>query len=288
MKKLLILQEPGITQEKTRLAAGRILPGWTVDGGNDPDGHTALITVRRPVDREMIKRLLGGIVSVAFTGYDHIDLESAREFGVAVSNVPGYSTQSVSELAFALTVKSLRDPRRGNGIELFGKTVGILGTGDIGVGTAILFKAAGCNILGWSRTQKPGFPGKYADLETVLRESDIISIHLPLSSDTKGFLDARKLSLMKHGAILVNTARGDLVDQERLIELLLSGELGGAALDVTSPEPLPADHVLISIPGVVITPHMGYKTAEALQRRTEEALRNVASWQRGERRNRVD
>lgn len=287
-RKLLILQEPGISPAKTRLAASMILPGWKIEGGNQPNGHSALITVRRPVDREMMKFLLGGIISVAFTGFDHIDVSSAREYGIAVCNVPGYSTRSVSELAFALTVKSLRDPRRKHGIELCEKTVGIVGTGEIGIQTAELFKAAGCRIIGWSRSRRNKFPGTYEDLNTVLRESDIVSLHIPLNKETRGFMNSRRLSMMKEGAILVNTARGDLVDQQTLLKLLMEGFLGGAALDVTNPEPLPADNPLRKIPGVVISPHMGYNTSEALQRRTAEALRNISAWQRGERRNRVD
>ncbi len=288
MKKLLILQEPGISTAETLRAAGEHLPDWVVESGNQPTDHSAIITVRRPVDREMIKRLLGGIVSVAFTGTDHIDLHSAREFGVAVTNVPGYSTGSVSELAFALTVKSLRDTRREHGIELAGKTVGIIGTGNIGTGTAGLFKAAGCRILGWSRTRRQTFPGTYVSLEKLLRESDIVSLHIPLDRGTGTFLDRKRLMMMKPGAILVNTARGGLVDQNALVELLASGRLGGAALDVTVPEPLPSESPLYGIPGVVVTPHVGYRTREALGRRTEEAMRNIAAWERGERRNRVD
>lgn len=287
MNRLLILQEPGISPSKTIAAAADILPGWKIQGGNEPDGHRALITVRRSVDREMLKKLTGGMVSVAFTGYDHIDIHSAREFSVAVSNVPGYSTRSVSELAFALTVKSLRDPRREHGIELCGKTAGIIGTGSIGNRTAELFKTAGCRVVGWSRSRSSAFPGEYLELDEVLRESDIISLHLPLTGETGLFLNEDRLSLMKKGAVLVNTARGGLVDQEALQRLLSSGYLGGAALDVTTPEPLPGNSPLRSIPGVIITPHVGYNTSEALQRRTVEALLNIAAWTRGERRNRI-
>ncbi|PIE52453.1 hydroxyacid dehydrogenase [Candidatus Fermentibacteria bacterium] len=287
-RKLLILQEPGISPAKTRFAAAEILPGWKIEGGNQPNGHSALITVRRSVDREMLKSIPGGIVSVAFTGYDHIDIDSAREFGVAVCNVPGYSTRSVSELAFALTVKSLRDSRREYGIELSGKVVGILGTGEIGVRTAELFKAAGCKIIGWSRTERSEFPGDYVDLEELFSQSDILSVHLPLNSETRHFLNRKRLEMMKKGAVLVNTARGGIVDQNALTGLLQSGHLGGAALDVTTPEPLPENSVLRTIPGVIISPHMGYNTSEALQRRTEEALMNISAWQRRERRNRVD
>ncbi len=288
MKELLVLQEPGISAEETGRAAERLLPGWTIIPGQEPHGHSALITVRHPVNREMLKGLTGGIVSVAFTGYDHIDMDSAREFGIAVSNVPGYSTASVAELAFSLAVMSMRDPRRGLGTELRGKTVGIIGTGNIGMETAGLFKAAGCSILGWSRSMREGFPGKYVTLEKLLEESEVVSLHIPLNRESEMFMDRGKLKMMKKGAVLVNTARGALVDQEALQEMLQSGWLGGAGLDVTSPEPLPDDHPLFSIPGVIITPHTGYRTAEAIRRRAREALLNIAFWERGERRNRVD
>jgi len=288
MKKLLVLQEPGVSAKETRKIAGRILPRWTITQGNEPDGHSAIITVRRPVDRGMMKKLAGGMVSVAFTGYDHIDMDSAREFGIALSNVPGYSTESVAELAFALTVMSMRDPRRTFGIELRGKTAGIIGTGNIGIETAKLFRAAGCSVLGWSRSEKSSFPGDYVTLESLLGDSDVVSLHIPLNPETELFLNRAKMRLMKRGAILVNTARGALVDQEAMEEMLLKGQLGGAGLDVTTPEPLPEGHSLTAIPGVVVTPHIGYKTQEALRKRTHEALLNIASWERGERRNRID
>ncbi len=288
MKKLLVLQEPGISPAETGRVAKRILPRWSIDSGNEPDGHNALITVRRPVDREMLKGLVGGIVSVAFTGYDHIDVDSAREFGIAVSNVPGYSTASVAELAFSLAVMSIRDPRRDLGTELRGKTAGFIGTGSIGIEAAKLFKASGCKILGWSRSRRDAFPGEYVSLEKLLNQSDVISLHVPLNYETERFMDREKLQVMKRGAVLVNTARGDIVDQDALQEMLQNGWLGGAGLDVTTPEPLPDDHPLFSIPGVIVTPHIGYRTVEAIRRRTREALLNIASWEHGERRNRVD
>lgn len=288
MKKLLLLQEPGISPAETGKVAKRILPRWCIAAGNEPDGHNALITVRRSVDREMLKGLAGGMVSVAFTGYDHIDVDSAREFGIAVSNVPGYSTGSVAELAFTLAVMSMRDPRRDFGTELRGKTAGFIGTGSIGIETAKLFKAAGCRILGWSRSERDSFPGEYSSLEKLLEESDVVSLHVPLNSGTEKFMDMNKLQLMKRGAVLVNTARGGLLDQEALQEMLQNGCLGGAGLDVTTPEPLPDGHPFFSIPGVIVTPHIGYRTVEAIRKRTREALLNIASWERGERRNRVD
>lgn len=288
MKKLLFLQDPGASAGKAFAAAATELPSWQILAGDEPDGCNALITVNLPVGSRQMEAMSGGIVSTAFTGYDHIDLKAAAEWGVAVSNVPGYSSRSVAELAFALSIMSLRDPRLEHGRELCGKTVGIIGTGSIGFASAGLFRAASCEVLGFSRSEKPGFPGKYTDLEFLLRKSDVVSLHLPLTRETEHFMDSEKLGMMKRGAILVNTARGALVNQIKLQELLLSGSLGGAGLDVTTPEPLPQSNILHRIPGVVITPHTGFNTVEALERRTVEALRNVAAWDRGERRNRVD
>lgn len=288
MKKLLILQDPGVSVEKTLATAARELPDWTFSHGHEPDGHSALVTVMQPVSRRQMKALKGGMISLAFTGYDHIDIEAAREHGIAVSNVPGYSTNSVAELSLALTIMSMRDTRSTTGKELHGKTVGIIGTGSIGFAAASLFKAASCEILGWSRTERRGFPGKYTELSHLLNISDVVSLHLSLSEETERFMNAERFSMMKRGSILINTARGGIVDQTKLQENLLSGHLGGAGLDVTTPEPLPPDNILYRIPGVVITPHVGFNTTEALERRTVEALKNVAAWSRGERRNRVD
>lgn len=285
MKHLLILQDPGVSEESTKAIALKELPGWKVSHGSEPTDHDAVITVNKPIKMEAIRN---GMISIAFTGYDHIDLEAAGKLNIAVSNVPGYSTQSVAELAFAMTVMSLRDPRRKNGKELSGKTVGIIGTGAIGSSTANFFKTASCKLLGWSRSENKQFPGKYTSLHDLLENSDVVSIHLPLNKQTEQFMNSERFAMMKRGAILVNTARGGLIDQTKLQELLLSGYLGGAALDVTTPEPLPPDNILHSIAGVVVTPHVGFNTEDALKRRTVEALRNIASWSRGERRNRVD
>lgn len=288
MGKLLLLEEPGVGPAETLNAAAEILPGWSLETGDVVDGHTALITVKSPVNAEMMEKLRGGIVSVAFTGFDHVDTSAARDFGVAVANVPGYSTPGVAELAFSLAVRSLRDPDRRFGLELHGKTVGIIGTGEIGIATAGLFRAAGCRILGWSRSMRKDFSGEYARLETLLGESDIVSLHLPLGPETWNFMDREKLGMMKKGAILVNTSRGAVVDQKALEEMIVSGDLGGAGLDVTVPEPLPDGHPLRDLPGVAVTPHIGYRTEEAVRRRTREALMNISSWEHGERRNRVD
>ncbi len=288
VKRLLILQDPGISPEKTLMAASRELPGWEIIRGDSSESCSALLTVNSPVDESILKKISGGLVSVAFTGYDHVDMDAASSQSVAVSNVPGYSTHSVAELAFALTINSLRDPRRKHGSELSGKTVGIIGTGSIGIAAASLFKAASCRILGWSRAERPEFSGRYTGLSYLLENSDVVSLHLPLNDDTGMFMNAERFSMMKRGAILINTARAGLVDQTKLLEYLLSGYLEGAGLDVTDPEPLPPDNILHRITGVAITPHIGFNSTEALERRTVEALKNVAAWSRGERRNRVD
>ncbi len=288
MKKLLILQEPGVTEEKTRNIAASELPGWQVVYGDISQVCDALLTVNQPIDEEKMKNMSGGIVAVAFTGYDHVDIEAAKRNSVAVCNVPGYSTNSVAELAFALTIMSLRDGRRKFGIELFGKTVGIIGTGAIGCAAASLYSTASCSVLGWSKSENPDFVGKYTGLAYLLENSDIVSLHIPLNEKTKNFMNAERFSMMKRGAILVNTARAGLVDQSKLQEFLLSGYLNGAGLDVTTPEPLPDDNVLYKIPGVVMTPHSGFNTEQALERRTIEVMKNISAWSRGARRNRID
>lgn len=264
-----------------------------------------IITVKKEVGRERLEKYPNlKVVAVAFTGYDNVDLEFCRQHHIAVYNVPAYSTNSVVELTLGLSLSILREiPKAGElmhsgkwnltpGIELAGKTVGILGTGEIGLSAAKIFKALGCRVLGWSRSERKEFTalgGEYlADKMTLFSSADLVSIHLPLNQKTKGIVGKPELSVMKETAYLINTARGPIVDEKALIEVLENRKIAGAGIDVFAQEPLPSDHPLLVLDNVILTPHIAFKTQEALIRRAEVTLANIKNFNDGKSNNRVD
>ena len=231
-------------------------------------------------------------LDVAFTGLDHIDLEYCEAHGITVKNASGYATEAVAELAVGLMIDVLRkitfldgSIRQGGvrgaflGRELRGKTVGIVGTGAIGLRTAELLKAFGCKVIAWSRTHKPEMMNlgcAYVTLEALMRDSDIISLHVPLTTETKHLISKDLLALCKPTAILVNTARGNVVDMDALAECLRDGKIAGAGIDVYEKEPpLPQDHLLVQAPNCVLVPHVGYATREAFDDRIDIVLGNL-------------
>ena len=231
-------------------------------------------------------------LNVAFTGLDHIDMSYCMEHGITVKNASGYATEAVAELAVGLMIDVYRkitfldgSIRQGGvrgaflGRELHGKTVGIVGTGAIGIRTAQLLQAFGCKVIAWSRTQKPevvamGIP--YVSLEELMCTSDIISLHVPLTPETHHLISKELLSLSKPTAILINTARGNVVDMDALAECLRDGKIAGAGIDVYEKEPpLPENHPLLNAPNCVLVPHIGYATREAFDIRIDIILNNL-------------
>lgn len=232
-------------------------------------------------------------LNVAFTGLDHIDLGYCETHNILVKNASGYATEAVAELAVGLMIDVLRkitfldgSIRQGGvrgaflGRELRGKTVGIVGTGAIGIRTIELLKAFGCRVLAWSRTHKPevlNLGVAYVTLEGLMRDSDIISLHVPLNDETKHLISKEMLALCKPSAILINTARGNVVDMDALAECLRDGKIAGAGIDVYEKEPpLQQDHPLLSAPNCVCVPHVGYATREAFDDRIEIILGNLS------------
>lgn len=238
------------------------------------------------------------LVAVAFTGIDHVGLDACRERGVTVCNCAGYSDVSVAELTVGLTIDVLRRvvaadaaTRAGGtsaglmGREISGKTVGIVGTGHIGCAAGRLFGAFGARVLGYARHQSAAAASagiEQVPLAQLLAESDIVSLHLPLNDETRGWFDAEKISRMKDGAVLVNCARGAIVDNDTLAEALNEGKLSGAGVDVFDMEPpLPAGYALACAKNCVLTPHVAYLTEEAMQRRAKTEFENVLAWLEG-------
>jgi len=239
---------------------------------------------------------------VAFTGYNHIDLDKCKERGIKVSNAAGYSTNSVAEITFGLIISLLRSMgpaeaavREGSTkagftqLDLKGKTLGVLGTGSIGGAVAEIGLAFGCKVIAYNRSEKPALISKgveYKPLDEVLKESDIVTLHTPLTDDTKHLINKEKLALMKPSAYLINTAVGPVVDNDALAEALHNGTIAGAGLDRVDMEPpVPADYPILSAPNVVILPHVGYATDEAMVRRAEITFTNIVKWEKGEQDN---
>ena len=229
------------------------------------------------------------MLSIAFTGLDHIDLEECQRRGIIVNNAAGYSTEAVAELAIAMMIDVYRKvvendkithecQRKGimPGREIGGKTVGIIGMGNIGQKVAQVLKAFGCKVLAWNRTPKTIEGVTFVDTETLLRESDIVTLHIALNNETRDFITARELKLMKPSAILINTARGPVVNEQALADALKSGIIAGAATDVYGTEPpLKADHPLLDAPNLVMLPHIGFATEEAFVLRLGIVIRNI-------------
>lgn len=234
-------------------------------------------------------------LSVAFTGLDHIDLAYCREHGIKVQNAAGYSTTAVSELAVGMMLDLLRNIvtlnekiRQGGsrgtflGRELRGKTVGIVGTGAIGTATARLLVAFGAKVVAWSRTERPEVKAlgvEYMPLDDLLRQSDIVSLHVPLCDETRGLIGERELALMKPTALLVNTARGPVCDIAAVGRALIESSIAGAAFDVFEHEPpLPIDHLLLSTNRCLVTPHVAFATEESFAARADIVFGHVDEW----------
>lgn len=234
-------------------------------------------------------------INVAFTGVDHVDQEAAQTQGIQIANAAGYSDTAVSELVIGLTIDVLRKISFGNesvregedvklyqGNEIKGKTVGIIGTGNIGLETARLFKAFGANLIGYNRSEKEEAKElglDYVSLDELLEQSDIVSVHLPMNDETENTLSREKLSLMKDDAVLINAARGPIIDNDALADLLNEGEIGGTGIDVFDMEPpIPADYPLLSAKNAVLTPHVAYLTDESMVDRAHIAFENVEKY----------
>ena len=236
-------------------------------------------------------------LSVAFTGLDHIDLGYCAEHNIAVQNAAGYSTTAVSELAVGMMLDLLRNiltlsesmlhgGSRGSflGRELRGKTVGVVGTGAIGIATIRLLLAFGAKVIAYSRSRRPEVEAlgvRYMTLDDLLKESDIVSLHVPLNDETRGLIGERELAMMKPTALLVNTARGPVCDIPAVGKALVDGTIAGAAFDVFEQEPpLPLDHLLLSTRRCLVTPHVAFATEESFAARADIVFSHVDEWLR--------
>lgn len=262
-----------------------------------------LIITNLPLSRRVIEACPDlKMISVAFTGVDHIDMEACREKNILVSNSSGYSNQSVAELVFAMIISLLRNvkacdelARKGGtgaglyGNELAGKVLGIVGTGAIGLRVAEIAKAFGCKLLGYATHERKAaleLGVKYVSLPELMQESDIVSLHVPLLESTRNMINRDMIALMKPTAILINTARGPVVDNQALAEALNEGRIAGAGIDVYEMEPpIPEDHPLVTAKNTILTPHIAFATAESFQKRAAIVFENIEKYLAGEPQN---
>ncbi len=249
------------------------------------------------------------LICVTATGFDNIDVDYCRKRGIAVCNVVGYSTNCVAQLTLAMALSLVTNLPQFNRIvtsgdytlqgnpncltpvfhEIAGKTWGIVGFGNIGQAVARVAEALGCKILVNKRTPIENY--KCVGLDTLCRESDIISIHTPLNADTYHLINEKRISRMKPTAIVLNVARGAVADEEALAAAIKEGRLGGLGVDVYSKEPMAKDHpfqAILDFPNVCLTPHMAWGGYETRVRLLEEVVENIRAFLAGERRNRVD
>ena len=259
------------------------------------DTDIAIIT-NKPLTSQVINNTKLDLIDVAFTGVDHVDLDACKEKGIKVLNASGYSDDSVAELVIGLTISVLRkfNENRGNifngennyllGELIKGKTFGVIGTGNIGSKLIDLLSVFGCKIIAYSRTEKEEIKSKgveYVDLPTLLKESDIVSLHIPNNKETKGFLGSEELDLMKEGAVLINCARGAVVDNDYLAKLLNEDKLR-AGIDVFDMEPpLPEDYPLRNAKNVILTNHVAFYTKEAMEIRADIVFDNLYQYLEG-------
>ncbi|MFT9496082.1 NAD(P)-dependent oxidoreductase [Anaerosolibacter sp.] len=278
------------------------------DSSNDEilervNDQNIIITKELPMGRDIISQLPSSIqlICEAGTGYNNIDITAAKERNIAVCNIPGYSTEAVAQLAitFILTLSSsfvlqqrmiqqnnydnftkhLQVPH----FEVQNKTLGIIGAGTIGQQVMKVACALGMNILVFNRSPKQWDDSNIQSvpLEELLRRSDFVTIHCPLTPDTKHLIDKEKLKLMKPTAFIINTSRGPVINELDLIEALKNKTIAGAGLDVQDPEPPALDNPLFTMNNVILTPHIGWKCFESRQRLIELLACNIQSFMQG-------
>lgn len=264
-----------------------------------------VFTNKTPIKEDVLKALTSlKFVGVLATGYNIVDTQFAKSKGIIVANVPGYGTASVVQMTFALLLELCQRVQKHSDVvmdgkwsqsadwcfwdfplvELSGKTMGIIGFGNIGQQVADVATAFGMNILGHSRTMKEQSDRKnfkWAEVEELLKASDVVSIHCPLSDETRGLINKNTLRLMKPSAFLLNTARGPIIVEPDLADALNNAVIAGAGLDVLSTEPPAADNPLFKAKNCVITPHIAWATREARERLMNITVKNLEAFIEG-------
>jgi D-3-phosphoglycerate dehydrogenase len=290
---------PAFLHELYRGNLAQIVPDLAINLGSPSaneairllEGSAFALNDHTTMDRALLEACpsLKCIVFLGTGAASYIDLAAAERLGIRVRTYGGYGDQSVAEHALALMLaagrgiaRMDRDIRAGrfepaNGIEFAGKSLGVVGTGGIGKVMVRLCAALGMRVVAWNRSGVADeLPARATELDDLLARSDVVSIHLSLNEGTRGLIDRRRLGLLKPGAILINTARGAIVDEAALAEALQDGRIAHAGLDVFATEPLPPDHPLARLENVTLTAHAAFATREASERLLRTALEILA------------
>ena len=327
------------TEEWEQAACLELLPGHDLryrtealtqaNAGADGDAEAITTFIESDLGAAALRQMPGlRLIATRSTGYDHIDLDYCRVAGIAVCNVPHYGDHTVAEHAFALllaltrhVVDAAEQTRRGGfsaaglrGIDLAGKTLGVIGAGRIGRRAITIGRGFGMEVLAFDlqpdQTAAKTLDFRYAGLDEVLRRADVLSLHVPGDGGSHHLISDPEFAAMKPGALLINTARGGVVDPEAMVRALASGRLGGAGLDVLPEEPAMRDeaeifradhpaigseslrsilagHALLGFANVIVTPHIAYNTHEALARLVATTIENIEAFARGAPRNLV-
>ena len=302
MRALLFSSQHYDQESFTRAASGSTLElhfqpaRLTLDTAALASGYEVVCAfINDELDAPVLQRLAAGgtrLIALRSAGYNHVDLAEAQRLGLAVVRVPAYSPHAVAEHAVALILalnrrlhRAYNRTREGDftlhgltGFDLHGKTVGVVGTGQIGAAFARIMAGFGCQLLAYDPYPNPellALGARYLSMPELLREARIISLHCPLTETNHNLIGAAQLERMRPGAILINTARGELIDTNALVKALSERRIAGAGLDTFSPEPPPADSPLWGLPTLVATPHVGANTTEARERVGLVALKQV-------------
>lgn len=317
MKKLVILDSETVTKGDvsldcvTSLCESRVY-GYTPDDeiADKIGDANAVICNKCPITREVFEKCPNlKYVGLFATGYNNVDIAAANEYGAAVCNVPGYSTMAVAQHTFAFilnhfnkTAEYAATVARGDWVnyklfsyfyipvtELSGLTMGIVGYGEIGKRTAEIARAFGMNVITHTRSPQKVTDGtRTCTLPQLLSEADIVSLHCPLTGDNEKMINSETLAMMKPTAVLINTARGGLVDEQALADALNSGKIAAACLDVLANEPMREDCPLRYAKNCTITPHIAWAPKETRIRLLKEVAENLESWLGGEPKNKVN
>lgn len=274
------------------------------------DAEVLSIFVKDKISKEVIEAMPNlRLIAVRSTGFDNVDTDFAKQKNIVVSNVPAYGSHTVAEFTFGLMLNLTRHITKAvnkvkvnqkfstqglQGIDLFGKTLGVVGTGKIGANVCKIARGFSMNILAFD-----AFPNedlskelefKYVSLEELLQNSDIVTLHTPLNDQTRHLINSQNLSQIKKGALIVNTSRGEVIETQALLDALNSGQISGAALDVLESEDnlTKEDRELIENPKVLVTPHTAFNTVEAGQNIVDTTLDNIQSFINGSTKNQVN
>lgn len=302
-KKIVVLEPLGISEEKLKAQLSQF-EGYDLvyyDNRNEDvdvlieraSEANILVASNIKLGQEVLSKCPNlEMVNVAFTGVDHLDVEYCHKNDILVSNASGYSNQSVAELVFGLILDLYRNIKIGDkevreglnhnnrlGFEIGDKKFGVVGVGNIGSQVVKLANAFGADVSVFNRSEVTLENTKQVELEELFKTSDIISIHLPLNGETKGMISADILDLMKEDAILINAARGPIIDNDHLAQMLIDNKIAGAGIDVFDYEPpIKSDYKLLDAPNTTLAPHIAYYTHEAMERRFVIVVKNVEAY----------